>query len=94
MGVPHGSIHGPVLFIVKAMCYVDDNKTNVFKSLSIYGKLEKLLVIEELQISLLLIKKSSGPVVVLHKIKYSGLPSQMLCSDLNNSAETLFFILL
>ena len=51
MGVPHGSIHGPVLFIVKAMCYVDDNETNVFKSLSIYGKLEKLLVIEELQMS-------------------------------------------
>ena len=51
MGVPQGSIRGPVLFIVKSMGYVDDNKTNVFKFLSIYGKLEKLLVIEELQIS-------------------------------------------
>ena len=83
MGVPQGSIHGPVLFIVKAMGYVDDNKSNVFKSLSINNKLENLLIMEELHISSLLIKKSSGPVVMLHKMKYSGLPYQMLCSDLN-----------
>ena len=51
VGVPQGSIHGPVLLIVKAMDYVDDNKSNVFKSLSIYSKLEKILVTEELQIS-------------------------------------------
>lgn len=50
VGVPQGSIHGPVLFIVKAMGYVDDNKSNVFKSLSIYSKLEKILVMEELHI--------------------------------------------
>ena len=49
VGVPQGSIHGPVLF--NQIGYVEDNKTNAFKSLSIYGKLEKLLVIEELQIS-------------------------------------------
>ena len=49
VGVPQGSIHGPVLF--NQMGYVEDNKTNAFKSLSIYGKLERLLVIEELQIS-------------------------------------------
>ena len=49
VGVPQGSIHGPVLF--NQMGYVEDNKTNAFKSLSIYGKLEKLLVIKELQIS-------------------------------------------
>ena len=41
MGVPQGSIHGPVFFIVKAMGYVDDHKSKVFKSLSIYSKLEK-----------------------------------------------------